>query len=164
MTKTKAQLRAEAVERLRELDAYVDGPESIVDKLVGEIETDRFNYHVEIEYIIDLLTDEEPQNGTTPEFDVPLYGWHEGSVAWILRQYEDEKLMRDVDCDMHVLLETEELEDRIAELQAKVDGLEADNARLRSRMSDDAEYGRLVMGAYRELRAKLDAIREAVDA
>ena len=58
MTKTKQQLRAEAVERLRELNAYADGPESIVEKLAYGLSTDRLNYHVEIEHIIDLLTDD----------------------------------------------------------------------------------------------------------
>lgn len=50
--------------------------------------------------------------------------WTEGSVAWILRQYEDEKLMRDVDCEARIALETEELQDRIEELEGKVDELE----------------------------------------
>lgn len=72
MTKTKRQLRAEAVERLRKLDAYVDGPESIIDKLAYGLDTDRFNYHVEIEHIIDLLIDNETcpnGNGTCPDAD-----------------------------------------------------------------------------------------------
>ena len=48
-------------------------------------------------------------------------GWTEGSVAWILRQYEDEKLMRDVDCEAKVALATEELQAKVGELEADRD-------------------------------------------
>ena len=51
--------RAAAVERLRTLDAYTAGLESIVDELARGVDTDRLNYHVEIEHIIDLLTDDD---------------------------------------------------------------------------------------------------------
>ena len=74
--------------------------------------------------------------------------------------------------------------ERITELQAKVDELqheletrieqsigldtanrhlEAENARLRSCISDDAEYSKLVMGEYRDLRAKVDELTEERD-
>lgn len=133
MTKTKSQLRAEAVERLRELGTKESYPEEIVKTLVSaDIMTNRYDYAIELDTIIDLLTDDEPQDVTTPEFDVPLYGWHDGDTR--------------------------------EKLQAKADELEAENARLRSRISDDAEYGRLVMGAYRELRSKLDEIAKLVSA
>ena len=75
MTKTKAQLRAEAVERLKTLN----NPSSckIVDAITG---SEWMGSQKRCKVLIDLLTDDEPQDVTTPEFDVPLYGWHEGDT------------------------------------------------------------------------------------
>lgn len=58
MTKTKAQLRAEAVERLKQLDEHNDC-EDIVEAMVPEgVTVNRTNWAVELDTIIDLLTDE----------------------------------------------------------------------------------------------------------
>lgn len=73
-----------------------------------------------------------------------------------------EKVWCDCDC-CKWQEEREKLQAKCDGLQAKVDALEAENARLRSRISDDAEYGRLVMGEYRDLRAKVDELTEERD-
>lgn len=58
MTKTKAQLRAEAVERLKQLGEHNDG-EDIVKAMVPEgVTVNRTNWTVELDTIIDLFTDD----------------------------------------------------------------------------------------------------------
>ena len=58
MTKTKRQLRAEAVGRLKQLGEYNDG-EDIVKAMVPEgVTVNRTNWTVELDTIIDLLTDD----------------------------------------------------------------------------------------------------------
>ena len=135
--------------------------------------------------LIDLLTDEETesiQNDEKDNFDVPLYGWHEGDtrekleaeildagcadeidydriVGWLDRQaaitereYRKLSIAYQAQCDR-----------KFSELQEKLDELEDENARLRSCISDDAEYSKLVMGEYRDLRAKVDELTEERD-
>ena len=113
MTKTKQQLRAEAVERLRELNAYADGPESIVEKLAYGLSTDRLNYHVEIEHIIDLLTDDCG----------PCY-----SCAKLAELRAENNALRGMAAEKDDTITVLKAEN--AELQAKVDELHANNANL----------------------------------
>lgn len=61
MTKTKAQLRAEAVERLRDTDAWLSTSADLINAMLGDrCEVGMANKR---RYFIDLLTDEEPPEG-----------------------------------------------------------------------------------------------------
>ncbi len=83
MTKTKEQLRAEAVERLKDYEGWrrrVETDEFDPDLLMAVIGVESWDatWQGNRDSLIDLLTDDKAQDGTTPEFDVPMYGWHEG--------------------------------------------------------------------------------------
>ncbi|MBQ9002147.1 MAG: hypothetical protein IJ087_09870 [Eggerthellaceae bacterium] len=63
MAKTKRQLRAEAVERLKQLDEH-DDSEDIVKAMVPEgVTVNSANWTVELDTLIDLLTDDELPEG-----------------------------------------------------------------------------------------------------
>ena len=67
MTKTKSQLRAEAVERLRKLNCMDVDCYQLLEATVDDA-GEKVGYRVEISKLIDLLTDEEPRKfGVTVE-------------------------------------------------------------------------------------------------
>ena len=67
MTKTKSQLRAEAVERLRKLNCMDVDCYQLLEATVDDA-GEKVGYRVEIRKLIDLLTDEEPRKfGVTAE-------------------------------------------------------------------------------------------------
>lgn len=64
MSKTKKQLRAEAVERLKEINEHSCNSDEIIMALVpADIVVAESNWTAEIRFIIDLVADEEPPEG-----------------------------------------------------------------------------------------------------
>lgn len=205
--KAKAQLRAEAVERLR--NCYYTSDSDLMRAMLNwghEPHTGDDSRFA----LIGLLTDEEPRKfGVTAEqmakastdffdkfpsingkkadslqdsrekLEAEIRYEYNGSISneaeqiieWLDRQAAITRTECERFCetcrDEQVDELQHELETRIEQsigLDTANKHLKDENARLRSCMSDDAEYGRLVMGAYRELRAKLDEIAKVVDA
>ena len=141
MTKTKSQIRADAVERLRETPCAWSG--DYIGAMLGIEYSDAIDRRSLRDALIDLLTDEETesiQNSEKDKFDTSdkleadiERMVKEHGLYWI-RMYIIEWLDRQAAIKEHeVLCHPDERDEQIAELQKQVDELEAEcDARARA--------------------------------
>ena len=167
MDKTKAQLRAEAVERLKMIHAHIGmSYNELLDALIPGYPR---NSQTIQQAIIDLLTDDEPTNGTADETngtapDSPLGGKppkgdatnepHEGDAAYLLR-----KLSMDFKADVYKRDECEYI-DSLADM------VERDYVRREDYDAKCAEYSAMrdrAWGAEAE-RDEWKAVADALEA
>ena len=146
MTKTKRQLRAEAVERLKQLDGHYDG-EDIVKAMVPEgVIANITNWAVELDTIIDLLVDDEIPDGDAVDImRKAANGGFEGSIGSVVKNAkkllgmdpyngEDLDMMRKladmVERDYVRRIDFEVKDAEVADLRAERDRMQADYERI----------------------------------
>jgi len=152
----KSAKRAAAVGRLRQLDEY-DDSEDIVKAMVPEgVTVNSANWSVELDAIIDLLTDDDANDDSTPDSDVSAIDADANDViAKQARAIADLGAQVDSLTVRAVAAETE-----ADELKAIVDRLKAENAELRDECCDCAvkRANRVLSQSVDRLTAERDAL------
>lgn len=175
MTKTKAQLRAEAVERLRDTDAWLSTSADLINAMLGDrCEVGMANKR---RYFIDLLTDEEPPEGDAVS-ELRLWAETDQSHEDPERVLVERRIMSEL-ADMverdYVRVDSEDNPGYIRrqryidmkaerdELQERVDNLcaseEIGNKLIIAQLETEAEQGRTIV-EYAEKVDELEAVNE----